>query len=105
MHSDFKYLLQGGGLVRDNFFDFQFVGTMNRFVAFDATISTHFPRSPFLDRFRVWSGRALLSGVTGRSRIGQCFEHSVCPLPRRVEVAAIQRDQRARSFENRVGLL
>src|ERR1700728_1815662 len=36
---------------------------------------------------------------------GQRFERGVCTAPRRVEVAAIKRDQRARRFEDRVGLV
>ena len=36
---------------------------------------------------------------------GQRFERGVCPVPRRIEVAAIKRDQRARGFEDRVRLI
>ncbi len=39
------------------------------------------------------------------SRAGQRFERGVCPVPRRIEVAAIKRDQRARGFEDRVRLI
>jgi hypothetical protein len=36
---------------------------------------------------------------------GQGCEGGVCPLPRRIEIAAIQRDQRARRFEDCVRLI
>src|ERR1035441_6256753 len=40
--------------------------------------------------------------VAGR---GNASERGVCPVPRRIEVAAIKRDQRARGFEDRVRLI
>jgi len=36
---------------------------------------------------------------------GQSFERGVCLVPRRIEIAAIKRDQRARGFEDRVRLI
>jgi hypothetical protein len=36
---------------------------------------------------------------------GQGFEQRVCPVPSRIEVAAVKRYQRARGFENRVRLI
>jgi hypothetical protein len=36
---------------------------------------------------------------------GQGFEQRVCPVPGRIEVAAVKRYQRARGFEDRVGLI
>jgi hypothetical protein len=36
---------------------------------------------------------------------GHRFKRGVCTLPRRIEVAAIKRDQRARGFQDRVGLI
>jgi hypothetical protein len=58
MHLGYKDLLQRGGLVRDNFFDFQFIGTMNRFVAPDASTPTHFLEL----RFRITSGWPVIFG-------------------------------------------
>ena len=49
------------------------------------------------------SHRQLPIGECGLA--GQRFERCVCPAPRRVEVAAIKRDQRARRFEDRVRLI
>ena len=37
--------------------------------------------------------------------LAQRFEHVVCPVPRRIEVAAIECDQPARGFEDRVSLI
>ena len=36
---------------------------------------------------------------------GQRFERGVCPVPRRIEVATIKRNQRARGFEDRFRLI
>src|ERR1700691_5526957 len=45
------------------------------------------------------------TGGLGASSPRQGFKGVVCPLPSRIEVAAIKRDQRARGFEDRVRLI
>jgi hypothetical protein len=48
---------------------------------------------------------AVVSALECRKWPGHRFKRGVCTLPRRIEVAAIKRDQRARGFQDRVGLI
>src|SRR6266446_5882310 len=80
--------------------------------SFFVHLSFAFCRHSWRLALRIYdSERLSQSGLCGRVRLltarglGQRFDCGVCPVPRCFEIAAIERDQRACDFEDRVRLI